>query len=100
MRAVEATGRALLAMLLLFGVAFANPTVLLLHVHGPDGKQEIEVNVDQISSIRQPRHDSSYHFSEGVRCLLFMTSGSFIATAETCKEIVDKIAALDKHESR
>ena len=68
--------------------------IYLIHVHGPDDKQEIEVNVAEISSLRMPRADSGYHFAEGVRCLVYMNSGQFIATHETCHDVVKKIDAL------
>jgi hypothetical protein len=84
-------------LLVLLGAVLANPaTVYLIHVHGPDNEQEIEINVAEISSIRQPREGSEGHFSEGVRCLVYMTNGKFISTAETCRELVKKIAALNE----
>lgn len=79
------------------GSVIANPGVVyLIHVHGPDGEQEIEVNVQEISSIRQPREGSTENFAEGTRCILYMSNSKFIMTAETCREIVKKIAALDE----
>jgi hypothetical protein len=70
-------------------------TVYLIHVHGPTG-QDIEVNVIEISSIREPREDAQSHFATGTKCLIYMTSGQFISTAETCEDIVKKIAVLDQ----
>jgi hypothetical protein len=67
----------------------------LIHVHGPDGEQEIDVNVQEISSIRQPRENTEQHFAKGMNCMIYMTNGKFIPTSETCKEIVKLIAALD-----
>lgn len=66
----------------------------LFVVHGPDG-QDIEVNADQISTIQSPRASGSpieSHFGQGVRCVIVMTSGKFVPTRETCKEVSDKIA--------
>lgn len=70
-------------------------TLYLIHVHGPAG-QEIEVNVIEISSIREPRKDSQSHFAKGTQCLIYMTSGQFIATIETCQVVEEKITALDQ----
>ena len=82
---------------LLLGAMLANPGVVyLIHVHGPDGEQEIEVNVQEISSIRQPREGTEGHLAEGTHCVLYMSNSKFISTAETCREIVKKIAALDE----
>jgi len=80
----------------LLGAVLAQHTIYLIHVHGPDEKQEIEINVQEISSIRQPRENTSDHFAPGVHCLVYMTNGGFVPTAESCKEIVKKIAALDE----
>jgi len=79
------------------GTALADPNILyLIHVHGPDGKQEVEINVHEISSIRQPREDSAAHFAPGVRCLIYMTNGQFVPTSETCREIVKLIAKFEE----
>jgi uncharacterized protein YlzI (FlbEa/FlbD family) len=61
----------------------------LIFVHGVDG-QEIEVNVEQISTIREPR-DTEGHFAKEIQCLLFMTSGKFVAITESCQTVVTKI---------
>jgi hypothetical protein len=68
----------------------------LIFVHGPEG-QEIQLNVNEISSIRQPR-ESEGHFSPEVHCLVFMTNGKFAGTTETCREVVGKIAQVEKQE--
>ena len=67
----------------------------LLSVHGPDGNL-IDVNPAEISSIREPRRAGNQHFAPGTRCLVYMTHGHFIATTETCVDIVHQISALDK----
>lgn len=64
-----------------------------LSVHGPDGKQEIDINVAEISSIRTPREDAESHFAPGTHCLIFMTAGTVISTRESCLQIIRKIAA-------
>jgi len=88
---------AILLLLILLVATLANPGIIyLIHAHGPDGKQEIEINVQEISSIRQPRENTEGHLAEGVHCLVYMTNGAYVPTFETCLEIVKKIAALDQ----
>ena len=55
-------------------------SISLIRLHAPDGYQ-IEVNTNEISSVRQPRLG---HFAEGVRCILVMTNRSFISVHESC----------------
>jgi hypothetical protein len=65
--------------------------VLALHlllVHAPDG-QAIQVNPGEISSIREPRDTEGQHWQKGVRCILSMTNGKFIAVVEDCPAIVE-----------
>jgi hypothetical protein len=61
--------------------------VRLILLHGP-GAQAIELNVDQITSIAEPREGK---FHEGVKCLLHMVNGKFIGVVEECREVVRKI---------
>jgi hypothetical protein len=63
---------------------------MLLQLTGPGG-QPIEMNVDQIVSMREPR--SADHFGEGVHCLVFTTDGKFTGVVETCKAIKQAIGA-------
>jgi hypothetical protein len=61
----------------------------LIFVHGPD-QQRIEVNTDEISSIREPR-EAEGHFASEIKCLLFMTNGKFIGVTETCDDVLATI---------
>ena len=61
----------------------------LIFVHGP-GNQRIGLNVDEISSIREPR-DSEGHFSPDIGCVVFMTNGKWVGVIETCKDVLAKI---------
>jgi hypothetical protein len=70
-------------------------TLYLILVHGPGG-QEIEINVREISSIRQVRETADMHFSKDVRCIVIMTNGKFIGVTEECRTVVNKIAKLDE----
>ena len=60
----------------------------LIAVHGPNG-QYLEINVDEISSIRTPRA-TDRHFPKGTNCLITMTNGNFNAVMETCA-VVDRL---------
>ena len=55
----------------------------LIVLHGPNG-QEIDINPNEVSSVRDISVATEGHFGKGVRCLLFMTNGKVIGTAETC----------------
>jgi len=53
----------------------------LLKLTGLDG-QVIEVNPEQIVSLRVPRDEGTLH--AGIRCLIHTTDGKFISVLETC----------------
>ena len=69
-----------------------NPLFMALNLiilHGPNN-QFLEINVDEFSSIREPRAVSQRHFPKGIRCVITMTNGHFNAVTDTC-EAVDKL---------
>jgi hypothetical protein len=68
----------------------------LILVHGPDG-QNIELNVNEISSIREPRQVEG-HFAKNVHCLIFMTNGKLIAAIEECPVILDEIKVVENND--
>jgi hypothetical protein len=70
-------------------------TLYLISVHGPGG-QGIEINVREISSIRQVREVADMHFSKDIRCIVIMTNGKFIGVMEDCQEVVRRIMKLDE----
>jgi hypothetical protein len=70
----------------------------LISVHGPTG-QEIDLNIAEISSIRRPeayKDEPGEHFAKGVKCIIIMANGKIISTMETCAEIIQKIAAVNR----
>jgi hypothetical protein len=67
--------------------------VVLVELHGPDGKQIIYVNPVEITSIRAPTVDAGHHFARGTHCVVVMVNRNFIATHETCEEIRAKLPA-------
>jgi hypothetical protein len=66
----------------------ANAELTLIEFHAPDGLK-IDVNVVEISSVREPRHE--VHSSVG--CLLVMTNKSFISVKESCEDVLQKLSA-------
>ena len=59
----------------------------LIVLHGPNN-QYLEINIDEISSIRVPR--AVDHFHKGTRCLITMTNGRLNTVMETC-DMVDQL---------
>jgi len=68
----------------------------LIELHGPDGRQIIYVNPQQVTSVRQPKGVDTGHFAPGVHCLIYTTSGKFITVAESC-EVVRSMLRDDGH---
>jgi len=60
--------------------------VLFLQFTGPSGHR-IDVNADEITSIREAGAFPSGHFAKGTHCLIVTTSGKFIAVMEPCDEV-------------
>jgi hypothetical protein len=60
---------------------------IFLELHGPNG-QIIEVNPNEISSLRTPQAGSSEHFAKGVRCIIKMTNSNINAVVETCETVL------------
>jgi uncharacterized protein YlzI (FlbEa/FlbD family) len=69
--------------------------VLFIIVHSPGDHQEVQLNAAEISSIRKPR-DADGHFAEGTNCVLTMTNGKFFLTEESCLEVIEEIAKVNK----
>jgi len=74
------------------------PVVLrLIFVHGPNN-EEITLNVEEISSIRQVLHKDREddYFHEEVHCVVIMTNGRFIGLREKCIDVIHLISEADK----
>ena len=67
----------------------------LIFVHGPDD-QRILLNVEEISSIREPRKGTESHFGPDVHCLIFMTNNNFLGVRESCEDIYQKLKDFEK----
>lgn len=77
-----------------------NRLVVALHlilVHAPNG-EDIHINIDEISSIRDPENDGTGQLMHReTNCIIGMTNGKFISTREPCKEIIKKLAIYNKY---
>jgi len=62
----------------------------LVEFTGPD-QQMIEVNPDNIVSIRELRGEIQGHFHKDVKCLIFMSDGKFLGVIENCHVVVEKL---------
>ena len=76
---------------MLFVIAIVFHLVLL---HGPAG-QTIEINPDQVVTLREPRADEG-HFPKGTRCVVNMTDGKLNVVREDCSTIRDMIEEAEK----
>ena len=63
---------------------------IFLELHGPDG-QTIDVNPDQITSLRMPQASAGDHFPKGTKCIIKMTNGNINAVVETCQVVLQMI---------
>lgn len=72
----------------------ANEIILALSLvilTGPE-KQRIEVNPEQVVSVRIPRNDDTQTYrSPAIKCLIHTTDGKFIAVVEDCMEVTRKL---------
>ena len=70
--------------------------VMLVTVHGP-GDQKIEINPDQISSMRKALKKNEVYLHGETQCVLTMTNGKLISTTETCEQVEGKITEELEH---
>jgi hypothetical protein len=64
--------------------------VMLVRFTGPDG-QRIEVNPDEVVSLRVPRSVEG-HFAKGIQCLIFTGDGKMTGVVESCDEVSLKLS--------
>ena len=72
--------------------------MIFIFVHAAGG-EEMGINVEEISSVRQIKHEKGekdpwYH--ENVNCVIVMSNGKFIGVAERCLDVIHLIAESDK----
>lgn len=63
----------------------------LVVLHGPDG-QVVEINPEEVDTIREPRGKEAGHFHEGVKCLIFTSDGKMSGVIEDCDTVTYKLA--------
>jgi hypothetical protein len=64
--------------------------ILLVAFNGPAG-QRIDVNPAEVTSVREPSVANKTYFAEGVRCLIGLVNGRFVAVADNCMEVRQKL---------
>lgn len=65
--------------------------LILIMLHGIDGR-EVDVNVDEITSLqcKMPGAENKA-FHENVNAIVYLTDGKFVSVTETCTTIRDLI---------
>jgi hypothetical protein len=65
--------------------------IVFVQLTGPDGRQRIDVNPNEITSLREPRAAIGAHFAKGTGCVIATTSGKLTAVHEHCDEVRKRI---------
>ena len=60
--------------------------LVLILLHAGDG-QVVDVNPDQITSLRSPREKHDKLFPPNTECLIYLTDGKFVAVQEECSTV-------------
>ena len=72
--------------------------VILLLLHGPDGR-EINVSIDKIASVTcKTPHKENKLFVKDVHAVISTTDGKNISVRETCNEVRDLIRKETKND--
>jgi gamma-glutamylcysteine synthetase len=72
-------------LLLLAGVAFANPAHLIM-LHNAEGR-EVLINPEAITSLRGPQGEHNITFPPNVKCHIGLSDGKFQTVMETCDKV-------------
>lgn len=64
--------------------------IALVQFTGPGG-QRVDVNPAEVTSVREPRAVNKQHLAAETNCVLFMADGGFIAVAEQCDTVRQKL---------
>lgn len=73
-------------LVILLSTCSAGAETQLIEVHGPDG-QRYRINPMFVTTAREPIAQDRKYFHHGTHCVVFMVSGKFIATRETCDQV-------------
>jgi hypothetical protein len=68
--------------------------IALVQLTGPDGKQRIDINPAEITSIREPSGPQQTVMAKGTHCVIVMTSSKFVAVHEDCATVRMRIGGL------
>jgi hypothetical protein len=66
--------------------------ITLVQLTGPDGKQRIDINPTEVTSIREPHGVDQGHWAKGTNCLVVMADGKFITVSEDCATVRQRLA--------
>jgi len=69
--------------------------LIFIQLHGPGG-QTIDINPDQITSLRMPQAGKEEHFGKDVHCIVKMSNGASNAVVEDCALIRKEIERMGK----
>jgi len=75
-----------------YAVSAVVTALRLVVLHGPNG-QRVEINPEQVISIREPRGQDKGHFHQGVKCLIFTSDAKMTGVLEDCETVEHKLAA-------
>lgn len=65
--------------------------IALVQLTGPNGRQRIDINPAEVTSIRDSHDAREGHLAKGTKCVVVMTSGKFVAVSESCEEVRKRI---------
>jgi hypothetical protein len=68
----------------------------LVQLTGPDGKQRVDINPSEVTSIREPQGVDKGHWAKGTNCLVVMADGKFITTSEECAVVRRRLGEADR----
>jgi hypothetical protein len=60
--------------------------IILIILHAPGGAA-IEVNPDQITSLRNKNEENETYVTRGANCQINLTDGKYALVMETCAEV-------------
>jgi hypothetical protein len=71
--------------------------IALVQLTGPDGKQRIDINPNEITSIRDTHEAREGHVARGTKCVIVMTSGKFVAVSDDCATVRQRVGPPHGH---
>ena len=62
----------------------------LVVLHGPDG-HVVEINPEEVVTLREPRGQEHGHFHSNIKCLVFTADGKYLGVTESCATVEHKL---------